>query len=81
MKRGPSGLFALRETRRPKAEHLKDLDALVFDIQDVGSRFTRYLYVQHVMEEAAKAGNPFCLDRPIPINGAIVEGAVADPDK
>jgi uncharacterized protein YbbC (DUF1343 family)/CubicO group peptidase (beta-lactamase class C family) len=71
------------ETRRPKPEQLKDLDAIVFDIQDVGSRFYTYIStLQHVMEEAAKAGKPvFVLDRPNPINGVDVEGAVADPDK
>jgi uncharacterized protein YbbC (DUF1343 family)/CubicO group peptidase (beta-lactamase class C family) len=71
------------ESRRPKQEQLKDLDALVFDIQDVGSRFYTYIStLQHVMEEAAKAGKPvFVLDRPNPINGVDVEGAVADPDK
>lgn len=71
------------ETRRPKPEHLKDLDALVFDIQDIGSRFYTYIStLQNVMEEAAKAGKPvFVLDRPNPINGLDVEGAVADPDK
>jgi uncharacterized protein YbbC (DUF1343 family) len=38
--------------------------------------------MQNVMEEAAKAGKPvFILDRPNPINGVDVEGAVADPDK
>jgi CubicO group peptidase (beta-lactamase class C family) len=71
------------ETRRPKPEHLKDLDALVFDIQDIGSRFYTYIStLQNVMEEAAKAGKPvFVLDRPNPINGVDVEGAVADADK
>ncbi|HEV7930076.1 MAG TPA: exo-beta-N-acetylmuramidase NamZ domain-containing protein, partial [Nitrosospira sp.] len=71
------------ETRRPKPEQLKDLDALVFDIQDVGSRFYTYIStLQNVMEEAARAGKPvFVLDRPNPINGVDVEGAVADADK
>lgn len=71
------------ETRRPKPEQLKDLDALVFDIQDIGSRFYTYIStLQNVMEEAARAGKPvFVLDRPNPINGVDVEGAVADPDK
>jgi uncharacterized protein YbbC (DUF1343 family)/CubicO group peptidase (beta-lactamase class C family) len=71
------------ETRRPKPEHLKDLDALVFDIQDVGVRFYTYIStLQNVMEEAAKAGKPvFVLDRTNPINGVDVSGAVADPDK
>lgn len=69
--------------RRPRPEHLKDLDAIVFDIQDIGVRFYTYIStLQNVMEEAAKAGKPvFVLDRPNPINGIEVEGAVADPDK
>jgi uncharacterized protein YbbC (DUF1343 family)/CubicO group peptidase (beta-lactamase class C family) len=71
------------ETRRPKPEHLKDLDALVFDIQDVGVRFYTYIStLQNVMEEAAKAGKTvFVLDRTNPINGVDVAGAIADADK
>ncbi|HZB47165.1 MAG TPA: DUF1343 domain-containing protein, partial [Pyrinomonadaceae bacterium] len=71
------------ETRRPKAEHLKQLDALVFDIQDIGARYYTYIStLGYAMEEAAKARIPvFVLDRPNPINGADVEGPVADPDK
>jgi len=71
------------ETRRPKPEQLKDLDAIVFDIQDIGTRFYTYIStLQNVMEEAAKAGKPiFVLDRPNPINGVDVAGAVADADK
>jgi uncharacterized protein YbbC (DUF1343 family)/CubicO group peptidase (beta-lactamase class C family) len=71
------------ETRRPKAEQLKNLDALVFDIQDVGVRFYTYMStLGYVMEEAAKARIPvFVLDRPNPINGAEVEGPIADDDK
>jgi uncharacterized protein YbbC (DUF1343 family)/CubicO group peptidase (beta-lactamase class C family) len=71
------------ESRRPKPEQLKDLDALVYDIQDVGARFYTYSStLGYVMEEAAKAKLPvFVLDRPNPINGLDVEGPVADPDK
>ncbi len=71
------------ETRRPKPEQLKDLDAIVFDIQDVGVRFYTYIStLQFVMEEAAKAGKPvYVLDRPNPINGLGVAGAIADADK
>jgi uncharacterized protein YbbC (DUF1343 family) len=71
------------ETRRPKPEQLKDLDALVFDIQDIGSRFYTYIStLGYVMEEAAKARVPvFVLDRPNPITGAEVEGPVGDADK
>jgi uncharacterized protein YbbC (DUF1343 family) len=71
------------ETRRPKPEQLKDLDALVFDIQDIGSRFYTYIStLGYVMEEAAKARVPvFVLDRPNPLTGAEVEGPVGDADK
>ena len=71
------------ETRRPKPEHLKELDALVFDIQDIGARFYTYMStLGNAMEEAAKARIPvFVLDRPNPIGGVDVEGPVADADK
>src|SRR6266540_3422304 len=71
------------ETRRPKPEHLKDLDAIVFDIQDIGARFYTYTStLGYVMEESAKAKLPvFILDRPNPINGVDIEGPLADTDK
>ena len=71
------------ETRRPKPEQLKDLDALVYDIQDVGSRFYTYIStLGYIMEEAAKTKLPvFVLDRPNPIGGLEVEGPIADSDK
>ncbi len=71
------------ETRRPKPEQLKELDALVFDIQDIGTRFYTYMStLGNAMEEAAKARIPvFVLDRPNPIGGLDVEGPVADADK
>ena len=71
------------ESRRPKPEHLKDLDALVFDIQDIGARFYTYIStLGHAMEEAAKVKLPvYVLDRTNPINGVDVEGPIADSDK
>ncbi len=71
------------ETRRPKPEQLKDLDAVVFDIQDIGTRFYTYIStLGYVMEEAATAHRPvFVLDRPNPIGGLDVEGPVADADR
>jgi uncharacterized protein YbbC (DUF1343 family) len=71
------------ETMRPKPAQLRDLDALVFDIQDIGCRFYTYIStLGNCMEEAAKAGLSFyVLDRPNPINGVDVEGPMADPDK
>lgn len=71
------------KTRRPTPEMLRGLDALVFDIQDVGARFYTYESTMHyAMEEAAKAKLPFyVLDRPNPITGNHVEGPMLDPDK
>ena len=68
------------ETRRPKPEQLKDLDAIVYDIQDIGTRFYTYTAtLKNVLEEAAKAGKPvFVLDRPNPLGGVAVEGPLAD---
>jgi len=71
------------ETRRPKPEQLKDLGAIIYDIQDIGARFYTYIStLGYVMEEAARAHVPvFVLDRPNPIGGVEVEGPVADADK
>lgn len=71
------------EARRPKPEQLKDLDAVVFDIQDIGARFYTYIStLGYLMEEAAKVKLPvFVLDRPNPIAGIDVEGPIADKDK
>ena len=70
------------ETRRPTPQQLKALNAIVFDIQDIGSRFYTYTAtLGYVREEAAKAHLPlFVLDRPNPIGGVEVEGPVADAD-
>ena len=71
------------ETMRPKPEQLKGLDALIFDIQDIGCRFYTYISTMgNALEEAAKAGiHLVVLDRPNPINGIDVEGPVADSDR
>lgn len=68
------------ESRRPKPEQLKDLDAIVFDIQDIGTRFYTYIStLRFVLEEAAKANKKvYVLDRTNPINGETVEGSLAD---
>ncbi len=65
---------------RPKPEDLRDLDALVFDIQDIGTRFYTYLAsLGMALEEAAKAGIELVvLDRPNPVTGTIIEGPILD---
>ncbi len=68
------------EGMRPRPEDLKGLDALVFDIQDIGARFYTYLATMGMaLEEAAKAGIEFIvLDRPNPINGETLEGPILE---
>jgi uncharacterized protein YbbC (DUF1343 family) len=65
-----------RESLRPRREQLAGLDALVFDVQDVGARYYTYQATMLLcMEAAAEAGIGFVvLDRPNPIGGDLVEG-------
>jgi uncharacterized protein YbbC (DUF1343 family)/CubicO group peptidase (beta-lactamase class C family) len=69
-----------QDRRRPAPDMLKGIDTLVFDIQDVGTRFYTYMTTcGYGMEEAAKNKIRFVvLDRPNPINGYDIEGPVAD---
>lgn len=69
-------------TRRPTREMLENLDALVFDIQDVGARFYTYITtMMYAMEEAAKQKiRFFVLDRPNPITSSVVQGPMMDSD-
>ena len=70
-------------TLRPTPEMLRDVEVLVYDIQDVGARFYTYsTTMAYCMEEAARAKIPFyVLDRPNPIGGLSVEGPLLDADK
>jgi uncharacterized protein YbbC (DUF1343 family) len=71
------------ETRRPTDDMLKNIDALVFDVQDAGVRFYTYTTTMaYCMEEAAKHNIAFyVLDRPNPLGGEIIEGPSLDADK
>jgi uncharacterized protein YbbC (DUF1343 family)/CubicO group peptidase (beta-lactamase class C family) len=64
------------DTFRPKPEWLAGLDALVFDLPDIGVRFyTYHATLGYCLEEAAKAGlETIVLDRPNPVTGLHVEG-------
>ncbi len=68
------------ETRRPSPEALKGVDTLVFDIQDIGTRFYTYISTMGMaMEAAAEAGIQFVvLDRPNPITATRVFGPFSD---
>ena len=68
------------EHRRPTAAMLEDLDTVVFDIQDIGTRFYTYISTMgNAMQAAAEHGKRFVvLDRPNPITGVTVAGPVLD---
>jgi uncharacterized protein YbbC (DUF1343 family) len=64
-----------------RAEHLRDIDVLVCDLQDIGSRYYTFAYtVAFALRACAEAGvTALVLDRPNPIDGRTVEGNVVDP--
>ena len=68
--------------RRLTAAQMQSLDAVVFDIQDVGARFYTYsCTILYALEEAGKARKPFyVLDRPNPITGTHIEAPMIDKD-
>ena len=70
-----------RDSLRPRPEQLAGLDALVIDLQDVGSRYYTFVYtMSYAMEAAGVCGLPvIVLDRPNPIDGATIEGPPLDP--
>ena len=69
------------EVKKPTPEMLKDIDVLIFDIQDVGARFYTYIStMSYCMEACAELGKKFIvLDRPNPIRGLYVDGPVLAP--
>ncbi|MGH9396567.1 MAG: exo-beta-N-acetylmuramidase NamZ domain-containing protein [Terriglobia bacterium] len=69
-------------TRHPTPEMMKGLTALVYDIQDVGVRYYTFITtMEYGLQAAAQYHIPmFVLDRPDPINGAVVEGPMLDHD-
>jgi uncharacterized protein YbbC (DUF1343 family) len=68
------------QTQRPTPEMLRDVEVLLFDIQDIGARPYTYIYTMALgMEAARENGIPFLvLDRPNPINGVVIEGNLLD---
>lgn len=67
-------------TRKPTAAMLEGLDALVFDIQDIGSRYYTYIWTMaHALEACAEHGRRLVvLDRPNPIGGAVEGNSIED---
>jgi uncharacterized protein YbbC (DUF1343 family) len=70
-------------TRHPSAAMLHDVDVLLFDIQDVGSRaYTFISTMAYAMQTAAAQGKEFwVLDRPNPVGANVVEGPVLEPNE
>ena len=68
-------------SRKPTSRMLRDVDVLVFDIQDIGARFYTYISTMGLaMQAAAAARIPFVvLDRPNPLGGEYVSGFVLEP--
>ncbi len=70
------------KTKKPTPEYLKDVDLVIFDIQDVGARFYTYISTMHYVMEACAENNVkfMVLDRPNPM-GMFVDGPVLDISK
>lgn len=70
------------ETRKPNREMLDGVDVIVFDLQDIGTRYYTYIYTMaYVMEACAEFGKQFVvLDRPNPISGVGAEGNLVEED-
>lgn len=69
-------------SRKPSEEVLKEIDVLLFDLQDIGSRSYTYISTMGAaMEACAEQGKEFIvLDRPNPLGGNLVEGNILDPE-
>ncbi|PYS21924.1 MAG: DUF1343 domain-containing protein, partial [Acidobacteria bacterium] len=70
------------ETREPTEEMLRDVDVIVVDLQDVGTRIYTFMYTMaNCMRAAKKFGKKvIACDRPNPIGGTQIEGVVLDPE-
>src|SRR5262245_22285089 len=69
------------EVRKPTEEMLREVDTLVFDIQDVGTRVYTFIYTMALAMEAARefGKRVVVLDRPNPIGGLGIEGNILEP--
>lgn len=69
------------ESLTPTPAMLEDIDVMVYDVQDIGSRYYTFVWSMVLaMRACAKAGKAFCvLDRPNPLGGTHVEGGAIQP--
>jgi uncharacterized protein YbbC (DUF1343 family) len=70
------------KTRIPTLNMLKDLDAMVIDLQDIGARYYTYIWTMALVMQACQASAKavVVLDRPNPIGGHLIEGNVLKPE-
>jgi len=70
------------KTRKPTPEQIREIDAFVYDIQDVGTRYYTYITtLKYVLEAASKEKTPvYVMDRPNPAGGVITEGPLLLPE-
>ncbi|WP_139365703.1 exo-beta-N-acetylmuramidase NamZ family protein [Shouchella patagoniensis] len=70
------------ESKKPTKEMLSTIDVVVFDLQDIGSRYYTFIYTMaYMMEACNEYGKEFVvLDRPNPIGGLKVEGNLVEDD-
>jgi len=70
------------KNKKPSKEQLKDIDIMIFDIQDVGARFYTYISTLHYVMEACAENNIelVVLDRPNP-NGHYIDGPILEPQQ
>lgn len=68
------------DIKRPTSQQINGLDALIYDIQDVGARFYTYIATMKYILESASLNNipVYILDRPNPTGGLIIEGPLLD---
>lgn len=80
LKTGIAVVSLYGQTKKPTVGHLKNIDVLIFDIQDVGCRFYTYISTLHLVIEACAENNVplIVLDRPNP-NGDYVAGPILQP--
>ena len=77
-------VYSLYETiKKPTKEMLKNVDVLIYDIQDLGTRFYTYISTLfYVLQAAAENNIPvYVLDRPDPLNGITIDGPVLKDDQ
>ena len=70
------------KTKKPTLEQSRKIDAFIYDIQDVGTRFYTYITtLKYILEAAAESQKPvYVLDRPNPTGGLIIEGPLLQPE-